>query len=46
MTNAAIAEALCISPRTVASHLDHIYSRLDLRSRAALTRWLADAGLL
>jgi DNA-binding CsgD family transcriptional regulator len=46
MTNADIAKRLGISPRTVASHLDHIYTRLGLRSRAALTRWLADAGLL
>lgn len=46
MTNADIAEQLGISPRTVASHLDHIYTRLGIGSRAALTRWLADAGLL
>jgi DNA-binding CsgD family transcriptional regulator len=46
MTNADIALRLGISPRTVASHLDHIYTRLGIRSRAALTRWLADAGLL
>ncbi len=46
MTNIDIAQRLGISPRTVASHLDHIYSRLEIRSRAALTRWLAEAGLL
>lgn len=45
MTNAAIAEALGISPRTVTSHLDHIYGRLEINSRAALTRWIVERGL-
>lgn len=45
-TNAEIAESLFISPRTVATHLEHAYRRLGLGSRAALTRYLADAGLL
>lgn len=40
LTNAVIAERLEISPRTVSSHLDHIYDRLGLRSRAALASWL------
>jgi DNA-binding CsgD family transcriptional regulator len=46
LTNAAIAERLAIKERTVTSHLDHIYTRLGVGSRAALTRWLADAALL
>ncbi len=46
MTNAAIAEQLGISPRTVTSHLDHIYGRLGIGSRAALTRWIVERGLL
>jgi DNA-binding CsgD family transcriptional regulator len=46
MTNTEIAERLGISPRTVASHLDHIYDRLGISSRAALTRALALAGEL
>jgi DNA-binding CsgD family transcriptional regulator len=45
MTNAAIAEALGISLRTVTSHLDHIYRRLEIGSRAALTRWMVEHGL-
>jgi two-component system cell cycle response regulator len=46
LTSAVIAERLAIKERTVTSHLDHICARLGLGSRAALTRWLADAGLL
>ncbi|MCX7521930.1 AAA family ATPase [Microbacterium sp. STN6] len=45
-SNAQIATALFISPRTVTTHLDRIYQRLGLNSRAALTRYLADSGLL
>lgn len=46
LTNAAIAEKLQISPRTVTSHLDHVYTRLGISSRAALVTQLAAAGLL
>lgn len=44
-TNAAIAAELGISPRTVSSHLDAIYMRLEVSSRAALTRWIFESGL-
>jgi DNA-binding CsgD family transcriptional regulator len=46
LTNGEIAERLAISPRTVTSHLDHIYTRLGISSRAALVSRLAQAGLL
>ncbi|MFV8752646.1 FHA domain-containing protein [Nannocystaceae bacterium ST9] len=46
LTNAAIAERLGISHRTVTSHLDHIYGRLGIGSRAALARWIVERGLL
>jgi len=46
LTNAQIAESLGISPRTVTSHLDHIYGRLGIGSRAALTRWIVERGLI
>jgi len=34
-TNSAIARALDVSPRTVAKHLEHIYRKLDVTSRAS-----------
>jgi DNA-binding CsgD family transcriptional regulator len=34
-TNGAIAHALQVSPRTVAKHLEHIYRKLGVSSRAA-----------
>ena len=40
MTNQEIADRLVISVRTVTSHLDHIYSRLGIGSRAQLSRFL------
>ncbi|MBZ5713759.1 LuxR C-terminal-related transcriptional regulator, partial [Nannocystis pusilla] len=45
LTNAEIAATLGISARTVTSHLDHIYTRLDIGSRSALATALAKRGL-
>lgn len=46
LTNAEIAHQLFISPRTVTTHLDRIYTRLDIHSRAELVRYLAEFDLL
>jgi DNA-binding NarL/FixJ family response regulator len=46
LTNPQIAERLGLRPRTVSSHLDNIYARLRIGSRAALTRYVIEAGLL
>jgi DNA-binding CsgD family transcriptional regulator len=46
LTNPQIAEQLGLKPRTVSSHLDNIYARLRIGSRAALTRYIVEAGLL
>lgn len=45
-TSQQIAEQLEISLRTVTSHLDHIYTRLEISSRAALATWVTGSGLL
>ncbi len=45
LTNPAIAERLGIRTRTVTSHLDHIYNRLGIGSRAELAGYLTRAGL-
>lgn len=40
LTNAAIGDALYISPRTVAQHLRSVYNKLGVNSRAAaVARW-------
>jgi DNA-binding CsgD family transcriptional regulator len=44
-TNTEIAELLNIGRRTVATHLERIYRRLDIGSRAELARRLAEVGL-
>jgi len=46
LTSAEIAERLIISPRTVTTHLDRIYTRLGINSRTALVRYAIEAGLL
>jgi DNA-binding CsgD family transcriptional regulator len=44
LTNAAIAQMLGISRRTVATHLERIYERLGIHSRAALAHRIARRG--
>ena len=46
LSDAAIAEQLVISPRTVNSHLKSIYSKLNVNSRSAATRWALDRQLV
>jgi len=43
-TNSSIARTLEVSPRTVAKHLEHIYRKLDVTSRAAAVYRAADLG--
>ncbi len=44
-TNGRIAEQLSIRPRTVATHLEHIFRKLEIASRAELAALVAEAEL-
>lgn len=44
-TNAAIARGLGTSPRTVAKHLEHVYRKLGVSSRAAAISRVGSAKL-
>ena len=40
MTNAEIAEALALSPKTVSAHLEHILAKLGAMHRAEVAAWV------
>ena len=46
LSDAQVAEALVISPRTVNAHLRSIYSKLNITSRHALTLFALEHHLL
>jgi DNA-binding NarL/FixJ family response regulator len=46
LTNARIAEELFISPNTVNRHLNSIYHKLGVNSRAAATRFATEHNLV
>jgi DNA-binding NarL/FixJ family response regulator len=46
LSNGEVGRRLHISPRTVSAHLTRIYDRLGFRTRAALTRYVLDRGLV
>jgi len=46
LSNTQMAERLVISPRTIHAHIRSIYSKLDLTSRVAATRYAIDHHLL
>jgi DNA-binding NarL/FixJ family response regulator len=46
LTNAQVAERLVITPRTVNVHLTSIYSKLQVTSRTAATRYAIEHNLI
>ena len=46
LTDAEVAEALVISPRTVNAHLRSIYSKLNITSRNAATHFALEHHLI
>jgi len=44
-TNKAIAAAMCISEKTVEFHLDHIYTKIGMRTRMLAGMWAMQQGL-
>lgn len=43
-TNAEIAESLGVARKTVASHVEHILTKLDVRRRAEIAAWAASVS--
>ena len=46
LTNRQIAERLVISLRTADNHVQHIFDKLGLSSRAQVAAWIATRGML
>jgi DNA-binding NarL/FixJ family response regulator len=46
LTDGQVADQLMISPRTVHRHLSSIYSKLNVTSRTAATRWAVETRLV
>jgi non-specific serine/threonine protein kinase len=46
LSNRALAEALVISERTAAKHVEHILAKLGFRSRAQIAAWAVGSGLM
>ncbi len=46
LTNAQVAKELFLSPRTIQRHLNSIYRKIGVSSRAAATRFAVEHGLL
>jgi DNA-binding NarL/FixJ family response regulator len=46
LTNSQVAERLCLSPKTVSSHLVSIFGKLGVTSRVSATRFAIEHGLV
>jgi DNA-binding CsgD family transcriptional regulator len=45
-SNAGIADALSISPRTIDRHIQNIYTKLNVHNRVEAANWARDHGVL
>ena len=45
-SNKQIAQRLVVSPKTAANHVEHIYAKLGVSSRAAATLFATQHGLM
>jgi non-specific serine/threonine protein kinase len=45
LTNRQIADRLVVSPRTVATHIEHIMTKLSVGSRAQIAAWLGHSAV-
>jgi len=41
-----VAQALVVTPKTAANHIEHIYTKLGISSRAAATLYATQHGLM
>ncbi len=46
LTTAQIAERLCISPKTADHHIQHVYVKIGVSSRAAAMLWAIQHALV
>ncbi len=46
LTNRQIAERLVIAPRTADNHVQHIFDKIGVSSRAQVAAWVVINGLL
>jgi len=46
LSNRQIGERLVVTERTVETHLERIFARLEIQSRAQLARWVTEQELL
>lgn len=46
LTNAQIAEALFVSPKTVSAHVEHILAKLGVARRAEVASWVTTIGAM
>ena len=45
-SNRQIAQALVVTPKTASNHVEHIYAKLGISSRAAATLYATQHGLM